>query len=368
LFESFDLQAFADMSFFTSHVRVKTSAMFARAELSVSEQLMLEAAVRYNADRRTFDNCGIAVSDHFARFWNIFRQGAPPATQVGDCYVVDGAFQPVDNVHGELNEDSVSWRVGFNRTAPSGLLFYANVSQGYKAGAVPVLAASTVAQFRPVQQESLLAYEVGVKSSLFDRRAQLSAATFHYDYEDKQLRGATLDTTFGPLEALVSIPKSHVDGVEAQLVVHPTERLTLDTSATYVKTEIDEFVGFDARANFGDQAGTPFPFSPERQSVTHIDYDIPLPRGMTAFVGGTLTYNSETYSGVGAVDLMRIDSFTLVDLRAGLELHAGRYRVWAWGKNVTDEYYWSNVFANGNAVARFVGQPEAYGLSLSARF
>jgi len=65
---------------------------------------------------------------------------------------------------------------------------------------------------------------------------------------------------------------------------------------------------------------------------------------------------------------MRIDSFTLVDLRAGLELRDGRYRVWAWGKNVTDEYYWSNVFANGNAVARFVGQAEAYGLSLSARF
>jgi outer membrane receptor protein involved in Fe transport len=231
-----------------------------------------------------------------------------------------------------------------------------------------VLAASTVAQFRPVPQESLLAYEVGVKSSLFDRRAQVNAAIFHYNYEDKQLRGATLDTTFGPLEALVSIPKSHVDGIEAQLVVHPTERLTLDTSLTYVKTEIDEFTGFDARANFGDQSGTPFPFSPERQSVTHVDYDFALPRGMMAFVGGTLTYNSETYAGVGAVELMKIDRFMLLDLRAGLEFRDGRYRVWAWGKNVSSEYYWSNVFANGNAAARFVGQPKTYGVSLSARF
>ena len=131
-------------------------------------------------------------------------------------------------------------------------------------------------------------------------RAQVNASTFYYDYEDKQLRGATLDPTFGPLEALVSIPKSHVEGVEAQLVVHPTERLTLDTSSTYVKTEIDQFTGFDARANFGDQSGTPFPFSPERQSVTNLDYDFPLPRGMKAFVGGSLTYNSETYAGVGA--------------------------------------------------------------------
>jgi hypothetical protein len=89
---------------------------------------------------------------------------------------------------------------------------------------------------------------------------------------------------------------------------------------------------------------------------------------MTAFVGGTITYNSDTYAGVGAVALMAIDSFTLFDIRAGLELRDGRYRVWAWGKNVTGEYYWSNVFSNGNAVARFVGQPEAYGVKLTGSF
>ena len=94
----------------------------------------------------------------------------------------------------------------------------------------------------------------------------------------------------------------------------------------------------------------------------------PLSPSMKGFVGGSLTYNSKTYAGVGALDLMRIDSFTLLDLRAGLELSNGHYRVWVWGKNVTDEYYWSNVFANGNAIARFVGQPATYGISLSARF
>lgn len=368
LFEGLDPEAFADMSYFTSHVRAHTSAVFGRVEYNVNDRLMLEGALRYNADRRTFDNCGIAVSEHFARFWNTFRQGAPPTTRVGDCYVVDARFQPVDNVHGALNEDSVSWRVGVNWAASDHFLFYANVSKGYKAGAVPVLAASTVAQFTPVPQESLLATEAGFKAGLFEGRAQLNAAAFRYEYEDKQLRGAVLDPTFGPLEALVSIPESHVEGLEAQLVIRPTERLTIDTSIAYVQTEIDRFVGFDGRARFGDQSGTPFPFAPERQSITHVDYLVPLPRDLGFFIGGSATYNSDTYTGVGAVDLLRIDSFTLLDLRAGVELRGGRYRVWAWGKNVSDEYYWSNVFANGNAIARFVGQPETYGVSLAGRF
>ena len=98
------------------------------------------------------------------------------------------------------------------------------------------------------------------------------------------------------------------------------------------------------------------------------DDTFPLAFGIKGFVGGTLTYNSKTYAGVGALDLMRIDNFTLLDLRGGVEFQNGRYRFWAWGKNVTNEYYWSNVFANGNAISRFVGQPATYGVSLSGRF
>jgi outer membrane receptor protein involved in Fe transport len=277
-------------------------------------------------------------------------------------------FAPVNNVHNTLNQDSVSWRTGLNWTAQPGLLLYANVSKGYKAGAAAVLAASTVAQFQPVPQESLLAYETGIKASLLDRRIQLNASAFYYDYKDKQLRGALLDPTFGPLEALVSIPRSHVEGAETQLIVRPIEGLTLDTSATYLKTQVDEFTGFNALAHFGNQSGTPFPFSPKWQSITNLDDIFPLASGVNGFVGGSLTYNSRTYAGVGALDLMRIDSFILLDLRAGVEFGNRHYRVWAWGKNVANEYYWSNVFANGNAIARIVGQPATSGISLSGRF
>ncbi|MGO9932815.1 MAG: TonB-dependent receptor [Steroidobacteraceae bacterium] len=341
LFESVNPQAYGDESLFPARMRAQTDAAFGRLEFNATDRLMLEGGIRYNSDRRTFDNCSIAVTQHFASFWNLFRGGAQPLTQVGDCYVLDPAngLQPVDDVHNVLNQDSVSWRTGLNWTARPGLLLYANVSKGYKAGAVPVLAASTVDQFKPVPQESLLAYEAGFKASLFDRRVQLNASVFYYDYKDKQLRGAELDPTFGPLEALVSIPKSHVQGAEAQLIARPIEGLTLDTSATYLETEIDQFIGFNALAQFGNQAGTPFPFTPKWQSITNIDYAFPLSPSMKGFVGGSLTYNSKTYAGVGALDLMRIDSFTLLDLRAGLELSNGHYRVWVWGKNVTDEYY-----------------------------
>ena len=369
IFESIDPQAIGNESQFTSRMRASTYAAFGRADYELVDGLKLEGGVRLNADRRTFDNCSIAATQQFANFWNLFRGEAQPLTQVGQCYVLNIAdgYQPVSNVHNALNEDSVSWRAGLDWTPQPDLLLYANASKGYKAGAAPVLAASTAAQFTPVPQESVLAYEAGFKTALLERRVALNAAGFYYDYTDKQLRGAVLDPTFGPLEALVSIPKSHVEGAEIQLVAHPTNGLTIDTGATFVQTAVDQFTGYNALAQFGNQAGTAFPFSPKWQSNTNIDYEFPVVSGVDGFIGGSLTYNSMTYAGVGALNIFRIDAFTVLGLRAGVTFDDGRYRLWVWGKNVTNEYYWSNVFANGDAISRFVAEPATFGLGLSAR-
>lgn len=369
--QAVDPAAIADSTQYTSKLRANTFGVFGRLQYSVSDEFSLEGGLRLNRDKRVFDNCAIATTDAFVRFWNIFRGGAQPPTRIGDCYVVDAAngLQPVANVHSTLDENSVSWRVGANWTVRPGLMTYANISKGFKAGAVPVLAAATVQQFKLVPQESLLAYETGLKASLLDGSLQVNLAAFHYDYRDKQLRGAVLDPNFGPLQALVSIPRSHVNGAEAQVVARPIRGLTIDTSATFVATKIDEFTGFDALANFGDHSGTAFPFSPKWQIVANVDYEAPLAGDVTGFAGSTVTYNSKTYAGIGELDLTRIDAHTLLDLRAGLAFGAGKaYRFWLWGKNVRNTYYWSNVFVAGDSASRFAGQPATYGATFSARF
>jgi outer membrane receptor protein involved in Fe transport len=375
LFRGIDPLAFCDSGLLTGHMVANTAGVFAHGEYNITDTLTAEAGIRFNADRRTFDNCAITTTDHFARFFNVFQSfanGGQPIDPLvpGRCYVLDpkNNFRPVDNIHKELNENSVPWRVGLNWKPQPGVLVYANVSKGYKAGAVPVVGAATVNQFAPVPQESVLSYEIGEKASLLDHRLQLNAAAFYYNYKDKQLRGSLLDPAFGPLEALVSIPKSHVTGAEIQVTATPITGLVIDTSATYVNTRIDEFTGFDAFANFKNEEGTPFPFSPKWQSVTNIDYKWPITSDLNAFAGGSITYNSKTYAGIGAIDLLRIDAFTLLDLRGGIESADGRYRLWVWGKNIANKYYWSNVFAYGNAVSRFVGEPTTWGMSASYRF
>lgn len=370
IFTGINPDAYCDKGLLLGDMRVNTYGLFGRGEFNLTESLSVEGALRYNIDRRRFENCAITVTSHFADYWNLFRGMADPLTEVGDCYILDTAnnLQPLDMVRERLNDNTLSWRAGLNWSVTPETLLYANLSKGYKAGHVPVVGAATVDQLAPVPAESVLAYEAGVKAGFLDGRMQVNAAGFYYDYKRKQLRGALLDPAFGPLEALVSIPESHAWGGELQVILNPVRGLVIDSATTYVRTEIDSFVGFDAFANFADHSGTAFPFAPKWQSVNNIDYEFPLSDRMTGFVGGSLTYNSKTYSGVGEEERLRIDDFLLVDLRAGVELGDGRYRIWAWGKNITNEYYWNNVFAYGNSVSRYVGQPATYGLSFAYRF
>src|SRR3546814_6135332 len=78
----------------------------------------------------------------------------------------------------------------------------------------PTVPASTTAQFAPVSQESVMAYEIGTKISALDRALQLNAAAFHYIYYDKQVRGLIVDPIFNQLDQLVNIPKARINGAE----------------------------------------------------------------------------------------------------------------------------------------------------------
>ena len=61
--------------------------------------------------------------------------------------------------------------------------------------------------------------------------------------------------------------------------------------------------------------------------------------------------------------LFRVDSYTVLDLRAGLE--SDKWRVFLWGKNVGNTYYWNNVNPSFDVVVRYAGMPATYGITAS---
>ena len=150
----------------------------------------------------------------------------------------------------------------------------------------------------------------------------------------------------------------------------PAKGLTLDVGATYIETEID-----GAFSNFSQFGGPPqsfsgnaFPYSPKVQVNADLDYRRPLSDDLTGFAGVGVTYRSRSKGGLENDPRLAIDSYTLVDLRAGVQSAAGRWKAMIWGRNVGDTYYWNNVIKAQDNVIRYAGRPATWGVTVSHEF
>ncbi|MBS0412114.1 MAG: TonB-dependent receptor, partial [Proteobacteria bacterium] len=356
---------------------IKTYAAFGNLEYSPIEALTLQLGLRYTKSENSFRGCTSDLGNGttaavFSDFHNLVRTaflGLPalPPIAAGGCITAD-ALQVPTLITSKLDEDNVSWRIGANYDLTRGVMVYANVSRGYKAGGFPTLAATATAQYDPTKQESVTAYEAGIKASL-SRDLQVNGAVYQYDYRDKQVLGIVADPSFGRLLRLLNIPASRVRGVELQVSWTPIAGLTASGNASYVKTEITrDFIGFDANGVSQNFRGQPFPNSPRWQLSADVAYERPVAEGLKAFAGVNVSYRSSTNSELGEIPDLLVDGYALVNLRAGLEAADGRWRVAAWVKNVGDTYYYTSATRSIDVFNRMAGMPRTYGVTVSRRF
>ena len=367
---------------------IEDVGIFANLEYDLSEQLIVLAGVRFTQSKNDFTSCSHntdpGLNATFAFFSDALKGQAPGTTVIvpGECVSLDAATADVSRTpyQDTLDEDNVSWRFGLNYRVDDDLLLYTLASKGYKTGSYPILPASTTSQLEPVTQESVQALEAGFKWTLADRKAQLNSVVFYYEYDDKQVRGSVKDPVYNQLDRLVNIPESTIQGFEMELTYTPIDGLMLRASGTYVDTEVNEWYtfvnpttgqdedGLNGVREQGDFAGSELPFTPDFHFVADADYRLPISSTLGAFVGANLMYNSEANSTFGDPDKTRINSFTTLDLRAGVESLDGVWSATVWGRNVTDEYYWSNQFVTQDVVVRYAAKPVTYGISFAYNF
>ena len=348
---------------------IKDIAVFANAEAEVTDQLTLLAGARYTDSSNYYTSCmtgDIGMQVTFGVLSDVLSGTPGGALGPDTCLNMDAAtFDTiVTPFEDSLKEDNFSWRVGANFEVTPDTLLYALASRGYKSGSFPTVPASTTAQFAPVTQESVTAFEAGAKFTLVDRRVQLNLAAFHYIYNDKQVRGLVIDPVFNQLEQLVNIPKARINGAEVELTARPTDGLNLRGAVTYVDSKVTEFIGINNERVLADYSGSALPFSPKWHIVADINYETPVSNNLDAYVGANFLYNSETSSTLGDAPNSVIDSFKTVDLRAGIKSGDGRWSVGVWGRNVFNEYYWTNQFVTQDVVVRYAAKPVTYGLTV----
>lgn len=269
--------------------------------------------------------------------------------------------------------DKVTWRAALDYTLAGGTLLYASTSTGYKSGGFN--RGTSQAIYDP---ETVLAFEVGSKSTLLDNRLRLNLSAFYYDYEGLQL--AQIETQpNGTIENITrNAANSEVWGLEAEGDAIPYDGALINFALGYLSAKFDDFpdVLNDLTGQIEDLSGNRLVSAPEFTATVGFEpYTFYTAKGGSFVPRIQFHYESDAYLRVQNKPEDRRNSFTKTDLRLRYIAPGERWFAEAFVDNIEDKSVLSTVSTGtlriGPPAPSFKGTfmaPRTYGLVVGASF
>jgi iron complex outermembrane receptor protein len=262
----------------------------------------------------------------------------------------------------------VTPKVGVEWRPRPRMMTYASVTNGYKAGTVDSSANVALGQDPRVSPESVWAYEVGLKADWFDRKFQVEAAAFYYDYSDYQL---SVQFAEGP--KTINLDGVRVKGLEFSPVFQPNWRTRVGVAATYIDSEVNEFNRlvidpFDRLSLPQSLVGRPLPRAPELKLNAFASYMWPLLGGSYYLTtGATAQYTSKYFND--PFGTFPSPSVKFYNAQVRLAPSAKNWSANVYVRNITnEEYVTSTFFADQIGEVRFFAPPRTIGVQLGVSF
>ncbi len=332
----------------------KSSAFYIQGEWQFNDRWAMTAGARYIKEKLKFEE----------EVYFLF----PPDFNFDNRFILTTIPNEEFEVDGRLNSNETTWKVSVDFTPNSDLLFYGSVSTGFKGGGFNAGLLTNPRLAIPFDPEEVLAYEVGMKSTLADGRVQFNTAIFTYDYQGLQAATPRVDELLGtPLNFLTNLEDASIKGMEAELQWRPTEALSFNLGLGLLDTK-NRDPGVNFNGPFGN-APRVLPNSPEKTLNASVSYDLPLANGSFIRFFTDFVWEDDHYKEI--VNNLEIDSQYLWNGRISWFSADDKWSLALWGKNLTNEVYVVDTLTDpiGSGWGVYVvGMPRTYGVSATYHF
>jgi iron complex outermembrane receptor protein len=267
------------------------------------------------------------------------------------------------NFIGDVSFSSFTPKAQLQWTPSKGLMAYAGVSKGFKSGGFNFGSAG-IEKFEP---ESIVAKEVGVRSTLMGGALSLNASAFNYDYTDLQLRTAVLDAVSGKFVVNVNnASKAKVQGLELSADMALGAGFGGGLSAAYIDSELLNYVSPSTKR---DLSGMPLPLTPKSSGSVWLDHKV-------AMAGGQLRSHIEYNYRSSVVFPLTLDqtnnkgeAYGLVNASLRWSAPKDAWYLQAGVRNATDKLYRTMRadYTFGGVVESY-GAPRTYELRLGFKY
>jgi outer membrane receptor protein involved in Fe transport len=346
-------------------------AVFGQADYNLTDNLVLTAGLRWTYEDKDMTN--VFTEDAPPEFslalpnWGFYR--FPPLTPQPD---VDEDFDD-DQVTGTLK---LSWFMN------NDIMFYGSYGTGYKAGGINTdrIPAEVSVLFDPEESES---FELGMKAEFPDQALRMNLALHMTDTDDLQ----TISFQGGGF-VLDNAGTAETYGGEADISWLPTDSTTLTLAYAYNHGEYEDFEegpcwvatpwhtgqpdpGQSPEPDICDRSGGDISGNPENVVVVTGNQDFDISDSLTGFLYGEYIFTDERMTDVNNDPGKYDDSYSLVNLRAGLIFERYDATLTFWGRNVLDEDRTSTVadaVAQAGRLIAYYQEPATWGVTLRKDF
>ncbi|MFT6432066.1 MAG: iron complex outermembrane receptor protein [Candidatus Azotimanducaceae bacterium] len=298
-------QIASDLLYATQTVR-ESFAAYTQAVWDINEDFTLTAGLRYASDKVEAEENLWRYRENDAGFANPFGSSASPLAALN---IARGALDPVTlqptgtthlNLGGvpsslsvfrrlQRKDTKVTWRVNLDWAMTDNILWYGNVTTGYRGGGYNLVFFSQTATYGP---EELIAYEIGYKGQHLDNTLQVNASAFLYDYTQIHTSGSEATTLGGVTTSILPAPGAEVKGFEVEVLWLATDSVTLGGNYSYTPSKFNEslllantndprippslFSAVDIR---NDVNGNQLPNVAENKGTVYASYGFPFSTG-----------------------------------------------------------------------------------------
>ncbi|KSB87766.1 TonB-dependent receptor [Caulobacter vibrioides] len=281
-----------------------------------------------------------------------------------------GASAPVS-----VSDSQASWDLSAFYAVNDDVSVYGKVARGFRG---PSIQGRDIAFGSPAsvaQSETILSWEAGVKSELFERRVRLNGAVFTYTIDDPQFSAVGGGSNSN---RLINAKKGEAYGVELDGEWKVTSNLLLTAGYSYSHTKIKDSglaVAVCAQCTVTDplngagQAlvnGNPFPNAPEYILNFGARYNVPV--GANGELFAETDWFRQGYTNLFLYESKEFNSKDTFEggLKLGYARTDGAYEVAVFARNITNEVNLRGGI-DFNNLTGFVNEPRVVGISLSAR-
>ncbi len=269
----------------------------------------------------------------------------------------------------KVQDGKLTWRFAIDQRVNPDVLAYASYSRGFKSG----LFNATNPGLPPVDPQTTDAYEVGLKSELFDHHLRFNVSAFYNKVDDIQLRGIPPGSA---TPIFYNAASGVFKGVDLELAASPFKGFDLQANASYLHARYGK--GFTNALFFtvntlpatgltqftGDASGNTAVYSPELAASLAAQYRFDTPAGEFT-LAGTYSYNDGFY--FDPQNRTRQASYDLFNASIAWRIET-QLEVRLWANNVTKEKYMTAVQSGGNGDNYFPGAPRTFGMTIGWSF